>query len=43
LTYNVCFGGLSSGALLGGYDVPSIRGTICILFCPYLTSQRYDV
>jgi hypothetical protein len=26
------------GALFGGYGVPSIHGTICILFRPYLAS-----
>jgi len=35
--------GLFSGVFLGGYGVPSICGTICILFRPYLTSCRDDV
>jgi len=29
-----------SRVFLGGYGVPSICGTICILFRPYLTSCR---
>jgi hypothetical protein len=37
------FWGLSSGALSGGYGVPYICGTICILFRPYLASCGDDV
>jgi len=35
--------GLSSGVFLGGYVVPSICGTICILFRPYLSYCGDDV
>ena len=53
--YNACFFvgvcfrwrsvlvGLFPGVFLGGYDVPSICGTICILFRPYLASCGDDV
>jgi len=34
--------GLSSGVFLGGYGVPSICGTICILFRPYFTGMTFN-
>jgi len=43
LSWCYVFVGLSSGALFGGYGVPSIYGTICILFRPYLASCGNDV
>jgi len=38
----MCFGRIILRGFLGGYGVPSICGSICILFRPYLVSCGGD-